>query len=453
MRLRFREKTYLITLLLFLVFFNAGIFSLAYYTYQNNMDGEEALCRDEERVIAEAFENDYEFYGYIENRQGLISTYGEFYLEKGINLRFISADSKYSNLPSGLVPPAVGNTSTQKWEGKRYFLISRNICENKYIMTYAKDISYVDEDFFKISVVFIVTSLCASALLAMLLFLVLRKLSKPLDKLRSATEEIANGNFHTRADDSGKDDISLIAADFNRMAEHIGMQMEELEAESETKQRMLDNLAHEMRTPLTSIRGYAEYLRDANIGEEEKIEALEFIISESERLKSIGERLLDEAFIRENKISPAETNLGEMIFGIKQKLSVKASHAGVTLRANAENITLYCDKLLTELLISNLTDNAIKACKGNGTVIISCGIAENGTCITVADNGMGMTEEQLAHITEPFYRTDRSRSREEGGTGLGLSLCKRIADAHGAKLEFSSQIGKGTKAIVTFTNP
>ncbi len=452
MRLKFREKTYLITLVLFLLFLNAGIFSLAYYSYQNSMDGAESLCRQEERVIAEAFEKDCEFLNHVSSQWILMRSYGEFYSNNGIYLGFYDDDiERYSNLPQGIFAASEGKASTQKIGGSRYLVISEPVLEDKYIFTYAKDVSYLDDDFLHISLVFIATSLGASALLAVCLFVVLRKLSMPLERLRVAAGSIADGNYNTRADQSGKDEFSLLAADFNRMAEQVSRQMSELDLGNKTKQRMLDNLAHEMRTPLTSIRGYAEYLRDANIPEEEKIEALEFIISESERLRFISERLLDEAFIRENSISPAENDLGEMIFGVVKKLGVKAANAGVALCTDATPMALQCDRLLTELLIINLADNAIKACRGNGRVTISNQRQDKEITVTVTDNGVGMTNDQLAHITEPFYRTDKSRSRDEGGTGLGLSLCKKIADAHGAKLEFFSEIGKGTSAKITFT--
>jgi signal transduction histidine kinase len=99
------------------------------------------------------------------------------------------------------------------------------------------------------------------------------------------------------------------------------------------------------------------------------------------------------------------------------------------------------------MLFDNLADNAIKACAEGGRVVLKC--AENSA--SVEDNGKGMTEEELLHITEPFYRTDKSRSRAEGGAGLGLALCKNIAEAHGAKLRFESEKGKGTKVFFDFT--
>lgn len=449
--MKFKEKTYIITLVLFLLFLNAGIFSLAYYTQQQNTAAAEELCFSELAVITEAFEDDIKYLGHA-GRAQLMQSYGNYYVQKDIGLMFtdITGEVKYSNLPEEAYIPAIGMNSTQRINGRRLFIITESVANGQFLLTYAKDITYLDDDFKRISLVFVFTSLGASALLAVILFFVLHKLSSPLERLRSATEEIANGNFESRADETGKDEFSLLAADFNRMAEHISVQMHELEESAEIKQRMLDNLAHEMRTPLTSIRGYAEYLLNANIGEDEKIEAIEFIISESERLKLIGEKLLDDAFIRENGIKPENANLGEIAANAVKKLSFHAAQHGVELRVEAKSVYCTCDALLVGMLVSNLIGNAVKACKGGGRVTVGCDVTESKAVIFVRDNGVGMTEEQLKRITEPFYRTDKSRNRQDGGTGLGLALCERIAKAHNAVLRFESEIGKGTTAFAEF---
>ncbi len=453
--MRFREKTFIITLVLFLLFFNLGIFSLAYYTYRNSMNAASELCTEESQVIAAGFAKDSKYLKTAYAKGILMQNYGLRYAENSIRLGFMNGKGEFQSgeLPNGLTLPAVGNGSAQRVDEVRYFVITQPIPDSNIFLVYAKDVSYLDKDFFKMATVYVIASAGASVLLAICLFLVLRRLSQPLERLRAATGEIANGNFQCRADDSGRDEFAILAGDFNRMAEHIGVQMEQLKGNADAKQRMLDNLAHEMRTPLTSIRGYAEYLLNANIEEAEKTEAVEFIISEAERLKSISERLLDEAFVRENKIRPDTVDLGELIINASEKMKIKADNLGIELRTNAERIFLSCDRLLTELLITNLADNALKACREKGRVVIGCRQDNKNTVIWVSDNGLGMTQEQLQRITEPFYRTDKSRSRSEGGTGLGLSLCEKIARAHGAELSFESEINKGTTAFVTFTNP
>ncbi len=452
--MRFKDKTYIITLVLFLIFLNAGIFSLAYYTNQKSVTAAYGLCHSEKGVIVEAFEDDITYLGPSGRRQ-IMYSYGEHYVQKNIGVCFVSRDGEtvYTSFPKGLYCPPAGQSSTQRYDGRRIYLISETVANGQYTFTYAKDLTHLDEDFKSISIVFVLTSLGASALLAIVLFFVLHKLSGPLMKLREATDAISNGNFEIRADDSGKDEFSLLAADFNRMAEHISAQMHELEDNAKTKQQMLDNLAHEMRTPLTSIRGYAEYLLNANIDENEKIEATEFIITESERLKAIGEKLLDDAFIRENGIKCENSNLGGIVADTAKKLTFFANNSGVQIAVNAQNTECFCDPLLVGMLLTNLANNAIKACKGNGRVVLSCGLENGQPFVSVSDNGVGMTKEQITHITEPFYRTDKSRARNDGGTGLGLALCERIVKAHGACLSFGSELGKGTVAKVTFTNP
>ena len=99
------------------------------------------------------------------------------------------------------------------------------------------------------------------------------------------------------------------------------------------------------------------------------------------------------------------------------------------------------------MLFDNLAENAIKACAAGGKVTLR----QSDGIVSVEDNGKGMTAEQLLHVTEPFFRTDKSRSRAEGGAGLGLALCKNIAEAHGAEMRFESEIGKGTKIFLNFT--
>ncbi|MBR4279360.1 MAG: HAMP domain-containing histidine kinase [Clostridia bacterium] len=449
--MRFKDKAYIITLVLFLIFLNLGIFSLAFYTNQKNTVSAQGVCYSEYFVIKNAFEDDITYLG-PNGRAQVMAFYGKHYSEKSVNLSFSSSNGEeiYSNMPSGAVMPVAGESSTQRIDGKRLYFITETIASGQYTMTYAKDVSYLDTDFKSISLVFVLTSLGASALLAVILFFVLGKLSYPLERLREAASEIADGDFNARADDSGKDEFSLLASDFNRMADRVSEQMRELEENAKTKQRMLDNLAHEMRTPLTSIRGYAEYLLNANICEDERIEAIQYIISESERLKQIGERLLDDAFIRETEIKPENLNLAPIIVDTAKNMSFAAAKQGVEIKVLAESVYCKCDRLLTQMLISNLVSNAIKACRENGVVTVGNYLENGRAVIFVEDNGVGMTKEQMARITEPFYRTDKSRSREDGGTGLGLALCDRIAKAHNTKLCFESKVGVGSRVTVSF---
>lgn len=451
MRMKFFERTYLLTFILFLVFLNAAVFALAMYTFHNNIEAAESVCQTEFLSITDAFEKDYEYTG-AQSAGLLQATYGKFYKGKNISLKFITdGNVGYSSISESIPVPAENTLSMTRNDGKRYIVISKDVCEGAVTMVYSKDVSYLDKEFTRLCIVFVSGSLAASLLLGAVLYFVLRKLYLPLVKLRSATGDIANGNFSVRADDNGDDEVSALARDFNIMADKVSRQITQLKDTADRKQNMLDNLAHEMRTPLTAIHGYAEYICGAKIPEDERVDAAKYIMSESMRLKDISEVLLDSAFIRENGISPKEFSLRGFAYRICNRLNKDARNRGVELLCTAEDYCIYADEPLLDILLSNLIENAVKACKENGTVTVGTEICGDTVKLYVKDTGIGMTQEQLLHITEPFYRTDKSRSRAEGGTGLGLALCKRIAEAHGTSLEFASEPQKGTVASVNFT--
>lgn len=223
--------------------------------------------------------------------------------------------------------------------------------------------------------------------------------------------------------------------------------MSALEENAEHKQMLVDNMAHELRTPLTVIRGYADYLERAAVSEEERFAAARYIISEAERLTKMSEILLDTAYIRENPPEMSEVELDEVLRGTAERLSAKARERDVELVCETEEATVRGNALLLSMLFDNLADNALKACAAGGRVVMKCSASR----ASVEDNGKGMSADELAHVTEPFYRTDKSRSRSEGGVGLGLALCRNIVEAHGANLRFESEKGKGTKIFLEFT--
>lgn len=176
--------------------------------------------------------------------------------------------------------------------------------------------------------------------------------------------------------------------------------------------------------------------------------AARYIVSEGERLQKISEILLDGAFIRESKVEMEEIRIDILLSQVKTRMEIRAKEEGIDIENKTMPMIVQGNNTLLSILFDNLVENAIKACTKGGKIQLSC----SDSRVIVEDNGKGMTEEQLTHITEPFYRTDKSRSRAEGGNGLGLALCKRITIAHGAELLFESTIGKGTRVIVNFTS-
>lgn len=449
--MRFWQKTYIFTLVIFLICLNIGILSLTLYTYQKNIEAAETAVTAEQYYIAMSFERDYD--ALMESNENaspslLMQSYGAHYSEKGLFIAFRKdTEELYSNFKS---PYSVekGTLIHTDFEEKRHILISAMVCNNKYELIFAKNVESLDSEFRSLMTTYSVTAGSVSLVLAVVLYFVLKKLSGPLETLRQTTEKIETGDFSARVEERGKDEFTLVAKSFNLMLDTINEQMETLEQEADRKQMLVDNMAHELRTPLTSIHGYAEYLEKANTTEERRLIAAKYIMSESERLQKISEILLDGAFIRENEIEMADLDISRVLADIAEKLQMRAENAGVEITCDTVPMTIKGNDTLLSMLFYNLTENAIKACSAGGKVKISCSECQ----AVIEDNGKGMTEEQLLHITEPFYRTDKSRSRAEGGAGLGLALCKQIVLTHKAEMNFESKIGQGTKIIVTFTS-
>ena len=420
MKMRFWQKTYIFTLVIFLICLNIGILSLTLYTYQKNIEAAETAVAAEQYYIAMSFERDYD--ALMESYENaspslLMQSYGAHYGEKGLFIAFRKgAEELYSNFKS---PYSVdkGTLIHTDFEEKRHILISAMVCDGEYELIIAKNVESLDSEFRSLMTTYSVTAGSVSLVLAVVLYFVLKKLSGPLETRRKTTEKIETGDFSARVEERGNDEFTLVAKSFNLMLDTINEQMETLEQEADRKQMLVDNMAHELRTPLTSIHGYAEYLEKANTTEERRLMAAKYIRSASERLQKMSEILLDDAFIRENEIEMSDIDLGAVLTDAAKKLQMRAENAGVEITCDTAPVTVKGNETLLSMLFYNLTENAIKACSAGGKVKISCSECQ----AVIEDNGKGMTEEQILHITEPFSRTDKSRSRAEGGAGLGLA--------------------------------
>ncbi|MBQ7171669.1 MAG: HAMP domain-containing histidine kinase [Clostridia bacterium] len=450
MRRRFWLRTYLVTLLLFLVCLYAGLFSLAFFTYGRSVENTENACLAEERYLARSFERDLFDMEEAENGTSpklLMQSYAQNYEKQRVSLAFFEEDREvFSSFAATPALPENGTISQIKEDGERWILISGEIGEGRYRLLYGRYAGDLDAEFTSLMLTYAAVASGVSLFLAVFLLFLLKRLSLPLEKLRVTTERIAAGDMTVAAEEKGKDEFAALGKSFNQMVEKVRAQMEELADDAERKQALVDNMAHEMRTPLTSIRGFAEYIEKAAVPEEERRDAALRIVSETDRLKRISEKLLDTAFLRENKIEKETVDLAALLGDTVRRLSPLAGEHKTALRVLPGAGSAQGDPTLLSMLLYNLTENAIKACRPGGEVVL---FADENR-VSVSDNGKGMTKEQLAHVTEPFYRTDKSRSRAEGGAGLGLALCRQIVLSHGAELTFDSQPERGTTVTVVF---
>lgn len=235
------------------------------------------------------------------------------------------------------------------------------------------------------------------------------------------------------------------------MAQEVSEHILSLEQENQKKQLFIDNLAHEMRTPLTSIQGYGEYLQRGMLTEQERYEALAFIVQQANRLSSLGNRLLLLTNLQQGDFDFAPVEVPELIHTLEALFAERSRKADVKLTFSHTVSFVTGEASLLESLASNLIENAIRACRQGGHVAVSFLNTETGWQLRVEDNGIGIRKEALAFLTEPFYRTDKARSRANGGAGLGLTLSRRIALLHHGILSVTSEEQSGTCVTVTFT--
>lgn len=212
------------------------------------------------------------------------------------------------------------------------------------------------------------------------------------------------------------------------------------------------NVSHELKTPLTSISGYAELIENGMTNEKDVNRFAGEIRRNASRLLSIINDIikLSELDSSELKISMEEYDVYEVIKLLVANMQMNAKLSDVNLTFSGEHVMLRTNRFMLEELINNLCDNAIRYNVKNGNVNIDVRKIDGKTVITVKDTGIGISKDDRERIFERFYRVDKSRSKATGGTGLGLAIVKHIAMQLGAELELTSEIGKGTQIRVIF---
>lgn len=272
-------------------------------------------------------------------------------------------------------------------------------------------------------------------------------LTRPLSKLQNASREFSHGNYAARAHIRSRDEMGELACAFNDMASSVEETIAEMAETMERQKRFTASFAHELKTPMTSIIGYADMMYQKELSPEEINQAAEYIMNEGMRLEALSFKLMDLIALERNDFTLEETEISLLLRETADSVAGLADKRGVKFLCQAERGWVMLEYDLFKTLLLNLIDNALKS---GGNRVILRGDAKDGEyTIQIADNGRGIPSEELDRITEEFYMVDKSRSRKEHGAGLGLSLCKRIAELHHARLSFSSLENFGTTVSVT----
>lgn len=206
--------------------------------------------------------------------------------------------------------------------------------------------------------------------------------------------------------------------------------------------------AHELKTPLTAIIGYADMIRSMELTQEEKIKSAGYIYSQGKRLESLSFKLLDLFSMRKQKLEFLEIDAEYLLQTVFDLSEVGILEKDMQLVREVEAGKIYGEKDLLISLFANLLDNAKKASEAGNTIYLYGKPVREGYRVTVKDEGKGIPKDEINKITQAFYMVDKSRSRKEGGAGLGMTLCNEIVNLHGARWKFDSVEGKGTTVTV-----
>lgn len=376
---------------------------------------------------------------YYDGKELLNSTPYEFQIENGTPVSFRYCINE-------LLEAVREKTFLEKINGKYLLILYEDIVYEGiegFRILYYRDITSVYQQCRSFFVQGIVSSLLLAVLLTFLLSWIIQKILTPFYKLQDAANMIAGGVYTKRVEYPGRDEIGAVSRSFNLMADKVEEHVERLMELNEKQQQLLGALAHELKTPMTGIQGYAQLLQKVELPPERQAAALAYMEEECKRLSRLSVKMLQLTELSGEKHIEKKTLEVSRLFQKVEKITrfrLKEKEIQLETRCE-ENLTAEGDLDLLVSFLVNLIDNACKASEADGTILLM-GSREG---LFVQDEGRGIPKEELSKIAEPFYMVDKSRSRKEGGAGLGLALCAQIARVHGGRLEIVSEEGKGSR--------
>lgn len=335
-------------------------------------------------------------------------------------------------------------------EGRNVLIVGSlvTVKSTPYAVYVVEDISTTYNSITNMAGTFVIVSMAGILLGAGSIALLMRRSTRPLTALALTARRIADGEYGIRASVETHDEVGTLADDFNMMAKAMETRIAELMETAERQRLFIGGVTHEFKTPLTALLLHSRMLRRANMTEEEKDGSLAHIESQCEWLERLVQTLLRIITLdREIERKPCAVDV--LFDRVRQNTQKSLADRGVTLNTLSDGGTLLVNADLIQSLLINLVDNAAKA-YDTGMENRKVCLTVSGSTIEVSDNGRGIPKEALPRIFEPFYMVDKSRSKKSGGSGLGLTLVRKIADAHGAEITVESSVGKGTTVRLRF---
>lgn len=279
-------------------------------------------------------------------------------------------------------------------------------------------------------------------------FLLSHFLTVPVKRLSRAVRRMARGELEQRVPVRSSDEIGALSEDFNWMAQRLSENVAELVESTRRQEEFTASFAHELKTPLTSIIGYADMLRSKRLPEEETMLSANYIFEEGKRLESLSMKLMQLIVLKKQDFVMRDIRADLFFQEVEASMRPLLLREEIFFSAQCEEGTLHLEPDLMKTVCMNLIDNARKSME-RGTILLYGRNTPEGYSISVRDDGKGIPPEELTKITEAFYMVDKSRSRAQGGAGLGLAICAEIVQLHGARMDFRSEPGAGTCVTIT----
>lgn len=280
-------------------------------------------------------------------------------------------------------------------------------------------------------------------------FIISKFLMRQIVALTKATQNISAGILSKRVTIKGSDEFAVLSQNFNQMAEDLEEKIYQLKEEAERKELFVGAFSHELKTPLTSIIGYADMIRRKEMSQEQLNICAQYIFTEGKRLETLSMRLMDFIVLKKQKIILIPTNIASILEETCLFFLPQMKQLNIELLCTMEDALIKLEPDLIKTVFINLIDNAKKAIDAEGLISIIGKWNQNCYIISIHDNGKGMEKQELSKIKEAFYMVDKSRARKQGGAGLGLAICDEILKLHGFEITFESAVEIGTTVTIT----
>ena len=284
-----------------------------------------------------------------------------------------------------------------------------------------------------------------SALVAgTLIYMSCKSISRPLRQMNDAARVIAGGDFEKRIPVQSRDEVGQLAESFNHMAEG-------LQEQDRIRRAFIANLSHDIRSPLTSMRGFLQAIDDGTVPPEKLHYYLNIVMDESDRLIKLADNILDVGLLQETPLSPSLFNINELIRKTTLSFEPRAKEKNLQIhcRFAYESDMIKADYAKIQRVLYNLIDNAVKFAPESSEIKIETNTTKEAHIITVQDSGRGIAPEDQPHIFDRFFKADPSRNEYKKGSGLGLSIVKELVQAHKGQITVQSNIDEGCLFTVT----